>query len=286
MKPVSRLTRLACTALLSVPVLGAHAAASPESTRAVIKALEAKDCAGAVKELNAALAGGAPEALMLGASMFEQGLCLKPNLERAVRLYRRASETGGVGAAARLTALYASPAAGPDKGPALWWAQQAALPLPAACVVAADARTDADAFAKALAAWPAAQLDACVHVSGVLAALAAEFQIKPAPAEVDGVSLDFQPAPGTLNVSYAKLQGEGNQLRARVVQAGGSMQMQGYARDPSADQLLAKQNEVAWAELAKDVERVARDAQARFPRPAGIDAGWRIRLQVNGLLTR
>jgi len=278
-----QLARLACALSLTAPLIPAQAAASPDATRAVVKAIEAKDCVAAVRELNQALAGGTAEALMLGGAMFEQGLCLKPNLERAVRLYMRAADLGGVGARARLTALYASPAAGPDKGAALWWALQAGLPLPAACIVAPGSRADAEAFAKVLTAWPAGQLDACVHVSGLLAVLDADFAIQAAEDAGDGVALDYQPAQGKLNVAYAQLQQEGKELRARITQAGGSMQMQGYANDPSADQLRAKQAEVARGELATQVERVARDALVRFPRPAQVDAGWRIRLRVDGM---
>ncbi|MEK8033754.1 hypothetical protein AACH06_23270 [Ideonella sp. DXS29W] len=253
--------------------------AATEATRAVVKAIEAKDCATAVKELNAAMASSSPDAWLLGGAMFEQGLCLKPNVERAARLYLRAAEAGRTGARSRLAGLYALPAAGPDKGAALWWAQQAALPMPAACAVPADARDDADRFAQALGAWPAARLDGCVYVAGVLSALDAEFAIHPDEAVKDGVSVDFQPAEGRAVVGFARLHQQGNEQRPQL---GGGLRLQGYAYDPSPDQLRALQTEAGKAELAEQADVVAQQALARFPKPGGIDAGWRIRLRVDG----
>ena len=91
--------------LIGLAVTGASAAT--EATRAVVNAIEAKDCAAAVKELNAAMATASPEAWLLGGAMFEQGLCLKANVERASRLYQRAAQAGRGDARSRLAALYA-----------------------------------------------------------------------------------------------------------------------------------------------------------------------------------
>jgi hypothetical protein len=258
----------------------ARAAVAGEATRAVVKALEAKDCPAAARELNAVLATSAPEALMLGGSMFEQGLCLKQNVERAGRLYQRASEAGAPGAKARLAALNALPAAGPDKGAALWWGLQAGLPLPQACVVPNELLGDLDRFAKAVNAWPAGQIDACVHVTGVLAALDAEFVLKADDDVREGVAADFVPVSGKVNISFGQVRQEGTSLRPRIDY--GTMRLKSYAHDPSPDQLRSMQAEAGQRDLAELVDNVARDALARFPRPATIDPAWRVRLRVEG----
>ncbi len=275
----ARLRDGAVALLLAAAAVAAMAAT--EATKAVVKAIEAKDCAGAVRELNAAMAGSSPEAWLLGGAMFEQGVCLKPNIERAARLYLRAAEAGRGDARARLAGLYALPAAGPDKGAALWWAHQAALPLPAACQVTTEARADADRFAQAVAAWPAAQLDACVFASGVLAALGAEFELAPDEQPKDAVAVDFQPAAAKVVVSYAAVGQLGNDRRAQF-SGGGGLQLQSYAHDLSPDQLRAMQTAAGKTELAGRVDAVAQAALGRYPKPAAVDAGWRIRLRVDG----
>ena len=266
--------------LVAGGALAMSAHAEGEATRAVVKALEAKDCIAAVRELNTALATSAPEAFLLGGSMFEQGLCLKPNLERATRLYLRAADGGATSARSRLAALHASPAAGPDKGAAVWWALQAGLPLPGACMVPPDRRGDAEGFARILGSWPAAQLDGCVHVIGVLATLDAEYLLKEASADGDGISLEFQPATGKLDLTFAQLGQEGKETRAKYNSSMGST-LRSNARELSPDQLRALQGEAAKKELAEQIEAQVRDALARFPRPAGIDPSWRINVRVD-----
>ena len=265
--------------LFGLTVTGALAAT--DATRAVVKAIEAKDCAGAVKELNAAMATASPDAWLLGGAMFEQGLCLKPNVEQAAGLYRRAAEAGRGDARSRLTALYALPAAGPDKGAALWWAQQAALSMPAPCAVPLEARDDAGRFAKVLAAWPASQLDACVYVAGVLGSLDAEFALAPDEAPRNAVAVDFQPAAGKVVVSFGQ-QGQLGNDRSPVFTGGSGLTLRSYSNELSPDQLRAMQTEAGRRDLAEQVDAVAQGALARFPKPAGVDATWRIRLRAEG----
>ena len=165
-----------------VPVLVAMAASAPawaqpsaglESPAAarVIERLEAADCPGAVRALNEALPGGESAVLVLAGAMFEEGICLKANWERAVRLYTRASEAGSPLARWRLAAGYGSAAAGPDVGLALWWSHRAEV-LPPPCRVAGFADTmEADRFVAAVNAWPAGQAAACAWVGAVWAGL-------------------------------------------------------------------------------------------------------------------
>lgn len=251
-----------------------------EATKAVVKAIESRDCVTAVRELNLALAGSSPEALLFGGAMFEQGLCLKPNLERAARLYQRAAESGAGGARARLVSLYASPAAGPDKGAALWWSLQAKLPLPKACVLADNLRSNADGFAQALSAWPTALLDACVYVAGTLAVLDSEFVVTPASDSGNGVAVNFWPAAGRLDTGLDHVTQTLRDSSARVTEAHSMSGVMQSGSAPSPDQLRAQQVQEDLQILAKQVENVGRDALARFPQPQGIDANWRIALRV------
>jgi hypothetical protein len=145
--------------------------------------------------------------------------------------------------------------------------------------VPSDARTDPDRFAAQLGAWPAAQLEGCVYVAGVLAAIDAEFALKADPGSKDGVLIDFQPAAGKIAVSFASLGQVGNDKRAQL---GTGLRLQGYSQDYSPDQMRAMQTEAGKATLADDIDSVARDALTRYPRPSSIDAAWRIQLRSEG----
>src|SRR5262249_9721385 len=147
------------------------------------------------------------------------------------------------------------------------------------CAVPADARDDADRFAAKLSSWPAAQLDACVYAAGVLAAIDAEFALKPDQGTKDGIAIDFQPAAGQVAVTFPSLCQVGNEQRAKL---GAGLRLEGYAQDYSPDQLRAMQTEAGKAALAEDVNSVAQAALTRFPRPAGVDPAWRIQLRTEG----
>ena len=276
-----RLTKTLASMVLTVatvaPFQAVHAS---EATKAVVKAIESRDCVAAVRELNLALAGSSPEALLLSGAMFEQGLCLKPNLERAARLYQRAADAGAGGARARLASLYASPASGPDKGAALWWSLQANLPLPKACVLADNLRGNAEAFAQALTAWPSGLLDACVYVAGTLAVLDSEFIVTPASDSANGVAVNFRPAAARLDTGLDQVTQTLRDSSARVTEAHSMSGVMQSGSAPSPDQLRAQQVQEELQILAKQVENIGRDALARFPQPQGIDATWRIQMRV------
>ena len=272
-----------------VCVLTQPSMAATESTKLVVQAIEARDCVAAARELNVALAGATPEALALAGVMFETGLCLKPNLERAARFYTKAVDAGAPGARSRLAGLYASPASGPDKGAALWWSMQANLPLPRACLVESSLRGNAEQFAKVLTAWPAGVLDACVYVAGIVAALDAEFVIKDAAQGRTSVSIDFRPATPALDVrssqsSLALL--DDSPRTATSSNAGNLFANNNVKQSATPEQMLALRAQDERQALIKRVEEVSKDALARHPRPRGIDADWRIQLSVEGLRDR
>jgi hypothetical protein len=261
-------------------------AAASEATKGVIKAIEARDCVEAVRQLNLALSGGSPEALLLGGAMFEQGLCLKQNTERASRLYVRAVDAGAGGARSRLAALYASPVGGLDKGVAIWWGLQANLPLPKPCVVSSDLRGNAELFAQTISNWPAGVLDACVHVTGVLATLDAEFVVKPQVQARDSLSVDFHPADGRLEVSANPTSLALIDNSPRVVTTNNVVGVNNAQQSATTDQMRALLAQEERAQLAKRVESISRDAITRFPRPAGMDSSWRIQLSIESARDR
>lgn len=263
--------------------------AASESTKRVVQAIEARDCVAAARELNVALAGATPEALALAGVMFETGLCLKANLERAARFYTKAVDAGAPSARSRLAGLYASPASGPDKGAAMWWSMQANLPLPKACLVETNLRGNAEQFAKVLMAWPAGLLDACVHVTGILAALDAEFIIKDAAQGRSSVSIDFRPATAALDVrnSQSAVALVDNSPRAAANSNAGSLfASNSVSQSATPEQMLALRAQEERQTLIKRIEAVSKDALARYPRPSGIDADWKIQLSVEGLRDR
>ena len=263
--------------------------ASNAATAPVIKAIEARDCVAAARELNLALTGATPESFALAGVMFETGLCLKANLDRAARFYIKAVDAGATSARSRLAGLYASPASGPDKGAAMWWGMQANLPLPKACIVDTDARGNAEQFAKVLSAWPASVLDACVYVTGVVAALDSELTIKDAAVEHATVTIDFVPAGGTVDVRSSQpnvaLVNDSPRV-ATSSNAGNLFANNNVSQSATPEQMLALRAQEDRQALIQRAEKVSKDALARYPRPNNIDMSWRIQLSVVGLRNR
>lgn len=247
----------------------AQPAAVPVSVaeQRVIAALDKKDCAAAASELNAGLAAPTSGLLLLAGAMFEEGLCLKPSWERAARLYERAADAGSGTARARLAAGHAAPSGGPDRAAALWWAQQTRIELPAGCRVADADRKDPDRFVARLREWPAPQLDACVYVAGVLAAVAADVD-GARGAEVKGLSsavtLVFVPATPRIDVNMPELR------------------LESVYNDPTQQGAYDLQVKIAQRNLVKQVEAAADRALKRYPKPPSIDAGWRVGLGFDG----
>jgi TPR repeat protein len=103
-----------------------------KAVQAVSAAMGRSDCVAAASALNAGLAKSHPEVWLLAGAMFEDGLCLKANWDRALNFYQRADGAGLPSAAARLAAGYATAAGGRDLAASLWWAARAKTALPAA----------------------------------------------------------------------------------------------------------------------------------------------------------
>lgn len=161
--------------------LGAAQSDAEKTVQQVTDAIARRDCAAAVVTLNVGLGKRYLEVVTLAGALYEEGLCVKQNWDRAVGLYQRAANAGHPGVAARLAAGYASVAGGRDKAASVWWAVRAGTAAPPVCKPTAPA-DNPDRFVAALEGWPAGQLDACAYVAAVMATLQAE-------AEGEGASL-------------------------------------------------------------------------------------------------
>ena len=243
------------------------AAERPEQSRAerssidrVLVAVEGKDCARAVSRLNDGLADKYPGIYLLAGSMYEEGICLKPNWERAVQMYQRAEQLGHRGGLFKLVAGYAYRER--DPALALWWAQQSQqLSLPGPCRIAEWVQKDAAALETTLRAWPPARLAACNYTAGVLATVAGDAEYPHAAishALAGKVEMTFVPAAGTL--AWRTLDVEERPLIGLI----------------NATAAADRTSRDAKASLETYMREVGERALRRFVRPASIDPDWRL----------
>lgn len=230
--------------------------------QAVTDAIGRRDCPGAVSALNGGLAKAYPEVFNLAGVLYEEGICVKQNWERAVTLYQRALGAGHAGAAARLAAGYASPVGGRDKAASLWWALRAKTALPEACKQVAGLVDDPDRFVAALQAWPAGRMDACAYSGAVMASVQAE-----AEAGSTGVATSYGLA-GAVRVAFVPATSQVDfidELVATSLPAGvavGNVDLEAGRRDARRIFIAALRQR---AELALK----------RYDKPATLPAEWR-----------
>lgn len=242
--------------------LGAVPTEADKAVTAVADAVGRRDCSAAVSALNAGLAKGYPDVLVLAGAMYEDGVCLKPNWDRAAGFYEKAVAAGHPSAAPRLAAGFAAPEGGKDRAAALWWAMRANTPMPAPCRSAAMVKDDPDKFVAALGAWPAGQLDACVYSAAVMASLQAEIE-SPRLASAYGlqgrVRLAFVPGQPQVDVTED----------LRPAGGGGT----GVVADAAT---LERDTKAAREALTGRVRQVAERALKRYAKPAGVPTAWRV----------
>lgn len=258
MKTIARLAGLALTAAaLAGPAAAARLDPGPEAVDNVLTRIRGGDCARAASELNEGLAGNYPEVDLLAGSMFENGVCLKPDWNKAVHFYVKAYQGGQRAALYRLASGFAAPEHGPDIGAALWWAsrEKGMLGL-ASCAVSEGAMNDPDRFVAELNSWPQARLAACNYITGVMSTLGGEIRYpeKALSFSLGGdVTLRFLPAVPRIDIKTA-----------RTTE---------YARygllDGSA--LSDRQTRRVTGSFEDELGQVARRALKRYPQPAGID---------------
>jgi len=235
---------------------GAAMSDAERAVQSVVDAVAAADCAAATARLNAGIAKSYPEVFTLAGVMFEDGLCLKPNWDRALGFYERALAAGQGGIAARIAAGYAAPIGGRDLATALWWSIRARTALPAPCASVVPLAADADKFVAALNAWPAGQLRACAYSAAVMASIQADAE---SPSLGAGTGLR-----GSFKVTVLPAQGKVDINDDAVLAAG--------AAPTSTDDRDASEAKKA---LSARLIRTADRALKRYERPAGIAPDWR-----------
>lgn len=221
--------------------------------------IQIQDCDGAVADLKAGLKKGFVEVTLLAGSMYDNGICVKRDWNRAVPFYIRAWQGGLTEAADRLAAGYAAPENGADVAAALWWAHRGNKDVTRAkgmpdCAVGAAAADDMDRFVAELQAWPQARLTLCNYMVGVMAMLSAEVGYPTLAAEYNvggDVRLRFLPAVPQIDVRLGNVREyqlfglvDGDRIRERGARSGGGFE--------------------------KAARGVADRALRRYPRPAGI----------------
>lgn len=243
----------------------------PKETRAeqlaagsVRAALEARDCPKAVQHLKDGLSARHPGLYLIAGTMYEEGLCLKPDWERAQRYYQAGLEAGHRGGQFKIIAGLAH---GPrDIAAALWWAQRG-LPgaMPAPCLVEPAIHEVPERYVAALQSWPVGQVAACVYTAGVLAMITGDVQYPPDSMglQLTGrVAMKFVPADS--RIEWTTLETD-RPPPVGVV---------------SGDWLLDRQSRGARDSFRRHLDETGQRALKRFaPRPPGIDPGWQSQVQ-------
>lgn len=164
-------------ALLPMAQAGAATRAALEAVHEVRSRIDARDCGNAVERLKAGLNAGHPEVALLAGSMYEHGVCVKANWDKALTFYVQAHQGGAPEAAERMAAGFADPARGPDAAAALWWNLQGrGGARTEACAVSRQAETDPDRFVAELRTWDPSRLAICNYIVGVISAISAEMR--------------------------------------------------------------------------------------------------------------
>ena len=249
---------------------GARAAERPEPTQAELDAIEGiysairhQDCKLVATRLNDGLRTDYAGLFLLAGSLFEDGVCLKANWDKAQAMYQRAAALGHQGGRYRLIAGLAH--GGRDPAAAVWWSQERqAVNLPGPCKVAEWVHQDAEAYVATLRAWPDGQLAACAYVAGVAAMIAGDAEY-PVAATRSGLA-------GTIEMVFLPSQGR---VDWRTVEAANNEPVGFVAEAELRDRASRKSRDA----LRVEMQRVSDLALARFARPPGIDAEWVLKTQ-------
>jgi hypothetical protein len=230
-----------------------------KAEQAVVDAISRRDCALAVRQLNAGLAKAHAELMLLAGAMYEEGVCLKPSWERALSFYEKAAAAGRPEAVARIAAGYAAPVGGRDAAASLWWALKAKTAMPAACAQVGNLADDPERFVAALKGWPTGQLGACVYAAAVMATIQGDVAAPDTAAaygQQGKVRFSFVPEQGRIDIA--------EELSATPPPTG----VVADATRRESDQRAAR------GALSTRLRQVADRALKRYDRPAGIDPSW------------
>lgn len=241
----------------------AHAAPADRARQIeldVARSVEGNDCEGAVNRLNEGLADNLPKIDLLAATMFDHGICVKANWERAVSLYVKAHQGGEHAAAFRLAAGYAAPDRDPDIAAALWWLAHTSPAVQIkGCEVPADALGDPDRFVEQIKSWPEQKLVACNYATGLVATVAGQvhYPTRALSHSVGGdYVLRFTPGLGRIDIMAGKTR---------------EYELLGVY---NADFVRERTTKYVTGSFEENLQKVADRALARYPRPEGIDPSW------------
>jgi hypothetical protein len=250
--------------LIGLSSFGAAAEESHYGRRAVSDIrhrIELQNCEGAVADLKAGLKKEFVEVTLLAGSMYDNGVCVKRDWERAVQFYIQAWQGGMQEAADRLAAGYAAPENGADVAAALWWSHRGSdigkrAKGMADCRTSAPAADDIDRFVAELQTWPKKRLDICNYLIGVMSTLSAEVGYPGlAYAYNVGADVNLRFLPSLPQVDLKR--GEVRETRMYGVVDGDD------ARDGRSKSVSG---------FEKALREVADRALRRYPHPGGIPA--------------
>jgi hypothetical protein len=250
-------------ALCLAAAAGAHAEPDRRAIRIerdVLDAIESGDCEGAVKRLNEGLPENHPQLSLLAGTMFDHGVCVKRDWNRAVGLYVKAHQGGEHAAAFRLAAGYAAPDRDQDIAAALWWLAHTTPRVQVkGCEVQPDAVDDPDRFVAQLKSWPDTRLKACNYAAGLVATVAGEVHY-PSRALAHSVGGDFilrfAPGQGRIDIKSGKTT---------------EYQLLGVY---NGDFVRERNTKYVTGTFEEHLQDVAQRALKRYPRPDGIDPSW------------
>ncbi|GAB3458918.1 hypothetical protein GCM10027321_15450 [Massilia terrae] len=259
-------------------VLGAHDAPAQNRVRSngylgeVRDLLEKGDCAGVLKPLNAGLEEKLAPVQLVAGAMFDHGICVKPDWDRAMHFYTLADQGGEHAAAFRLAAGFAAPDRGPDVAAALWWLSRTKPAMQVhGCKTAPDTRDHPDRFVAELKTWPQDKLRACNYAAGLVATVAGEVHY-PSRALSYSVGGDyvvrFMPGVGRIEMKAGQTR---------------EFELVGIV---DGNMLAERKSLSVKNSFAENLSEVAQRALARYPRPQGIDPRWQFDVLFRFEVTR
>lgn len=260
---------LAAGALLALGAVSAGAAnrkeppSRPEqlALEGVHNAMQLGSCATAVERLNAGLKSRYPSVYLLAGTMYEHGICLKQDWDRAAVMYQQANDAGEPKGLLRLIAGLAS--GNRDRAAAMYWAQTPdTVAMPAECSAGKDLRADPDAYVAQLRSWPAGRLDACVYAVGVAAAIAGDVEY---------------PSTGAAFSVYGRYRMEFNPSAATVDWVEEELRFGDLVGLSGGDDVRDRDSRKVKDSLRRHLEENSQRALRRFTRPADVPTGWRVR---------
>lgn len=249
------------TLLLATCGTALHAGAGTRSGSLVVDAIRgsiaAQNCQQAVDRLKSGLKNEYPEVYLLAGSMYENGICVRRDWDRAVTFYVQAHDAGEKDGAARIAAGYADPANGADVAAALWWATKTPPFRSGACGMPKEALADPDRFVAELKTWPQARLSICNYYVGVLSTIGAEVKYPDqAAAHAIGGDVKLRFLPGIPRIDLQR--GESREY-----------EMVGWVM---VDALRDRKSRRMADGFETELSRVANRALQRYPHPGGIPA--------------